>query len=110
MTLVLSQPAGELRITINMKTPPKSCITPLNLNRPRVEMQQMVIQTRIANSVTTTASPVKTVPARKAGDRILEKVLKSPRHVSTPSLSAHHLHNPNFPGIFETGVSPIHSS
>ena len=25
-------------------------------------------------------------------------------------MSAHHLHKPNFPGIFDTGVSPIHSS
>ena len=73
-------------MTINMNIPEMIWRTPLNLKRPAVEVKQMASQMTMAQTVTTTESPAKTVAALKAGEMMEEKSGRAPRHTSNPSL------------------------
>ena len=69
-----------------MNRPDRICRTPLSLNRSLVEVKQMASQMRMAQTVTTTERPVKTVAALKAGEMMEEKSGRAPLQTSNPSL------------------------
>ena len=72
-------------MVMSMNTPEMTWRLPERRNRLMVEAQQMESQTRSTNIEVRIASPENTVAARQAGDRMEEKAVREPRHVSRPS-------------------------